>query len=166
MVTADMIPPDITCPADPMPIEWIAGFNLNPVMANMPQDPSIDPSVYGMATATDNCGPPVAITYQDVLIGPDPMNCPNLWVVERTWTATDVNGLTSTCVQTFTFTDTTPPSIMCAPDPMPIEWTASFNTNPVMDNMPQDQSIDPNPFLGCQRPVIIVGLQRLPTKMY
>ncbi|MEZ4930763.1 MAG: hypothetical protein R2788_01370 [Saprospiraceae bacterium] len=111
-------------------------------MANTPQDPSVDPSIYGMPTATDNCGTPT-VTYQDVLIGPNPANCPNLWTLERTWTATDACGLTSTCVQTFKFTDTTPPDIVCPPDPDPIEWPIGFNTTSVPANTPQDFRIDP-----------------------
>ncbi len=145
-VTAESEDPVITCPADPLSIEWPVGFNLNSVPPNTPQDPIIDPSLFGVATATDNCGPP-AITYQDVLIGPSPGNCPNLWLVERTWTATDINGLMDVCVQTFTFTDTTPPSIdVCPADPAPIEWPVGFNINSVPPNTPQDPSIAPGTY--------------------
>ncbi|MEZ4930954.1 MAG: HYR domain-containing protein [Saprospiraceae bacterium] len=85
------------------------------------------------------------LMYQDVITGPTPANCPNLWVVERTWTVVDRCGMPATCVQTFTFTDTTPPVVnTCSPDPAPIEWPVGFNTTPVGPNTPQDPSIDPS----------------------
>ena len=109
----DIHPPTITfCPTVLSSIEWPTGFHTAPVDPNTPQDPSIAPSIYGTATATDNCGTP-AVTYQDVLTGPSPANCPNLWMVERTWKATDDCGLETTCLQTFTFTDTTDPVAIC-----------------------------------------------------
>ncbi|MEZ4953746.1 MAG: MopE-related protein [Saprospiraceae bacterium] len=139
----DTTPPLIvTCPTDQGPIEWPTGFNITPVAANTPQDPSIHPSNYNNMVYTELCGT-VTITYQDALIGPSPANCPTLWIVKRTWTITDECGLSSQCVQTFTFIDTTNPTITCPADPAPIEWTAGFNTTPVGPNTPQDNSISP-----------------------
>ncbi|MEO1260815.1 MAG: proprotein convertase P-domain-containing protein [Bacteroidota bacterium] len=138
--------PVITCPADPAPIEWTSVFNTGQVPPNTPQDPSVAPGIYGMATPSNNlgCGVP-AISYADTLYGPNPGDCPNLWVLERTWTATDVIGQTDVCVQTFTFTDTTPPAVVtCSASPAPIEWPVDFNTQPVGPNTPQDPSIDPS----------------------
>ncbi|MEM7105389.1 MAG: hypothetical protein AAF502_19790 [Bacteroidota bacterium] len=108
----DTTPPSIVCPKDPAPIEWTSSFNTSAVGPDTPQDPSIDPTIFGSPAVSDNCGTP-AIAYQDVIFGPSPANCPNLWVVERTWTATDNCGLSTSCVQTFTLTDTTPPIASC-----------------------------------------------------
>ena len=96
----DTTKPTITCPPDPGPIDLPDDFNPAMVPANMPQHPSLDPSIYGMATGTDNCPNPM-INYQDKAIGPTPANCPVLWVVERTWVITDACGLADTCVQSF-----------------------------------------------------------------
>ncbi|MEZ4931477.1 MAG: MopE-related protein [Saprospiraceae bacterium] len=140
----DTTPPVVnTCSPDPAPIEWPTGFNTQPVGPNTPQDPSIDPSNYPNIVYSDNCAV-VSVGYQDVITGPTPGNCPNLWIVERTWTVTDACGLTGNCVQTFTFTDTTPPTLAnCPADPAPIEWPAGFNTAAVGPNTPQDPSIAP-----------------------
>ena len=56
-------------------------------------------------TATDPCGQ-VNLTYTDVATG----TCPT--VVTRTWTASDGCGNSSTCVQTITIVDTTPPAAL------------------------------------------------------
>ncbi len=136
--------PSITCPVNPVVIEWPTGFNINPVPPNTPQDPSIPTSTFGESSGVDNCGT-VAFSFQDVLVGPTPANCPNLWIVQRTFTNMDPCGNTSSpCVQTFTFSDTTPPGITCPPDPAPIEWPAGFNFSPVGPDTPQDPSIDPS----------------------
>jgi uncharacterized repeat protein (TIGR01451 family) len=44
------------------------------------------------------------------------ITCGNTLVAMRTWLATDACGNTNTCSQTVTVRDTTPPTIMCAPD--------------------------------------------------
>ncbi|MEM7105383.1 MAG: HYR domain-containing protein [Bacteroidota bacterium] len=103
---------EATGPAQDMTFEWPSGFNITQVPPDTPQDPVIDPTVTGVPSVSDNCGIPV-LSYQDVLIGPSPGNCPNLWIVERTWTATDLCGTTTQCIQTFTFTDNTPPAAVC-----------------------------------------------------
>ncbi|MEO1211828.1 MAG: hypothetical protein AAFX78_20340, partial [Cyanobacteria bacterium J06638_20] len=134
--------PALTCPSDPASIEWIAGFNTNQVPPNTPQDPSVDPSIFGMATVASPC-PTDMIEYADTLYGPTPANCPDLWVLERTWSVTNSAGLVDMCVQTFTFTDTTPPDIVCPSDPAPIEWIPNFSTTQVPPGTPQDPSVDP-----------------------
>ncbi|MBK8506522.1 MAG: hypothetical protein IPL46_32595 [Saprospiraceae bacterium] len=100
ITVVDTIQPIILCPVSPAPIDLPIDFNANPVGSNTPQHPSISPSTYGFASATDNCGN-VVVTYQDVVIGPSPENCPILFLVERTWVATDLCGLMKTCLQTF-----------------------------------------------------------------
>jgi len=71
---------------------------------------SSDPAQTGQATATDACGPVVNISRSDVTMsGP----CSSEPIILRTWTATDACGNTSSCVQTISTDDTTPPVIVC-----------------------------------------------------
>ena len=85
-------------------------------------DISTDPSVTGTATAVDNCDSAPVVTYADVVIDG---NCPIL--LTRTWTATDDCGNTATCIQTIEVTDNTPPQIVCAAAPSPVECGSSFS---------------------------------------
>jgi hypothetical protein len=85
----DGTPPSIECPDN--------------VILECPADTST--AATGSATAADNCDDSPAIVYSDVISGTCPM------VIERTWTATDTSGNSSTCVQTITVVDTTPPEI-------------------------------------------------------
>ena len=51
--------------------------------------------------------------------------CAQEYTIARTWTATDACGNTSTCLQTITIEDSTPPAFtICAAD-ITIECTAS-----------------------------------------
>ncbi len=89
-----------------------------PVIACAPDliiecDESSDPSNTGLATATDNCDNSVVPTFSDNII---PGACPQEKTIQRTWTAIDDCGNTSSCIQTITIVDTTPPVIACAPD--------------------------------------------------
>ncbi|WP_198037231.1 M4 family metallopeptidase [Maribacter hydrothermalis] len=89
-VCADVTPPVITCPAD----------------VTLAFGGSTDPSTTGTATATDADGI-AAIVFSDVLVGQ---------VINRTWTATDTNGNSATCIQLITIEpelDTTPPIAVC-----------------------------------------------------
>jgi hypothetical protein len=83
--------PKITCPKD----------------VTVECNTSIDPSVTGTATATDNCGSPKVSYVDSVGLG----TCPNTKLISRTWTATDSAGNSASCVQTITVVDTTPPTI-------------------------------------------------------
>ncbi|MEM7105388.1 MAG: hypothetical protein AAF502_19785 [Bacteroidota bacterium] len=134
-------PPVVDCPID-LALELPPGFNSTPVPPDTPQDPLVDPNITGFAVISDNFG--IASSgYQDVLIGPSPANCPDLWILERTWSATNVCGLTTSCVQTFTILDTTPPMITCPPD-QSFECMPGFNLTPVPPGIPQDPTIDPS----------------------
>ncbi len=93
----DTTPPQISCPAD----------------ISVECDASVDPSVTGSATATDNCDIDIDITYVDSEVAG---NCPQEKVITRTWTATDDNGNSSQCDQIITVEDTTPPVITCPND--------------------------------------------------
>ncbi len=65
---------------------------------------------FGVATATDDCGNATVI-HTDLETGDE---CET--IITRTWTATDECGNTSSCVQTITIVDTTPPMIICPVD--------------------------------------------------
>ncbi len=94
---ADTTPPVITCPLDKV----------------LACGDSTDPSNTGLATATDNCGQPVAITHTDA---PTEANCTGSAGIDRTWKAEDACHNVATCVQHITFEDTTPPVITCPLD--------------------------------------------------
>ncbi len=92
----DQTPPDITCPAN----------------TTVECDENMLPVATGLATATDDCGI-ATVGYSDVQTSGPP---PNLYTINRTWTATDECGLMSTCVQLIRVNDVTPPTIECPPN--------------------------------------------------
>lgn len=113
----DKTPPTITsCPAD----------------VTLECDGDTAAANTGTATATDNCS--AAVSYKDNLVS---KNC--FKYIERTWTATDPCGNTSTCVQRIILTDKTAPvfancgniQVNCG-DPIPLA-TASDNCTPTQD---------------------------------
>lgn len=94
ITVTDSIGPSISCPGD-VTIEC---------------DESALPANTGVATANDGCDPNPTVTYTDSVSG----SCPT--VITRTWRATDACGQGSTCVQTITVVDTTPPDLTCPPN--------------------------------------------------
>ena len=94
----DVTAPAITCPVN--------------ATVNCQDDNSS--SATGVATATDNCSP-VTITQSDA--GTQDANANNAghynYTITRTWTATDVTGNYSSCIQTITVQDVTAPAITC-----------------------------------------------------
>ncbi|MBK8966930.1 MAG: HYR domain-containing protein [Lewinellaceae bacterium] len=95
----DITPPNITLCPDPITVEC---------------NTSTDPSVTGMAEATDNCSPPPVVESDDEIV--PSMDCPQEFQIIRTWKATDACENTTTCVQTITVDDSKPPVITCAPN--------------------------------------------------
>ncbi len=79
-------------------------------------DESLEPSNTGVATATTDCQKPgeIAITYQDNFTGQT--GCNGTGALVRTWIATDPCGVSSTCRQVITITDSEPPVINCPGD--------------------------------------------------
>ncbi|TAL02098.1 MAG: HYR domain-containing protein, partial [Verrucomicrobia bacterium] len=104
VTVVDTTAPVITCPTN-LTIECPASPTTN---------------VTGVATATDVCGS-VAITFSDS----NATTCGNAKVVSRTWRATDLCGNSSTCVQTITVRDLTPP-VLTGPTNLTIECGASI----------------------------------------
>ena len=97
----DTAPPVITCPAN---------VTINCTASTAPANT-------GMATATDNCGTPT-VTSADVSAAGA---CPQEMTITRTWTATDAAGNSSTCAQTITVDDSTPPVAPANPAPLTIQ---------------------------------------------
>ncbi len=96
----DNIDPVITCPAD----------------VTKECDESTSSIWTGVATATDNCAMPPAISESDVSTQGAP-GCPYYkYTITRTWTADDGNGNTKSCDQIITVDDTTGPDITCPAD--------------------------------------------------
>ena len=99
----DTTAPVITCPAN-LTLECPAVTTTNAT---------------GMASATDNCGVPT-ITFSDSVSNA----CGITKTISRTWRATDPCGNSSTCVQTITVRDITPPVVTC-PTNVTVECGAS-----------------------------------------
>ncbi len=93
----DTMPPAITCPTDRQ-------LNCG--------DPT-DPAHTGSATATDNCGGTVAVSFTDTAT---PAGCAGLPGIDRSWKATDACGNVAACVQHITVVDGTLPILACPAD--------------------------------------------------
>ena len=89
--------PVITCPED--------------VVIECDEDSS--PAGTGSASAIDNCDDQPTITYSDVTIQSE--SCPQEYTIVRTWTAEDNCGNSSSCTQTITVDDSTPPTFVEGP---------------------------------------------------
>ena len=74
-----------------------------------------DTGTLGSPMITENCGEidSVVLTFMDVVI---PGSCPQEFTIERTFTATDTSGNSSTCLQTIMVVDTLAPELVCPPD--------------------------------------------------
>ncbi len=101
-----------------------------PVDVAVSCDESTDPSNTGFATASDNClGAPI-VSYSDVTIGEANQQ---EYAITRTWTATDVCGNTSNCIQVITVYDGTPPMIsLCPPD---LQISCNESTDPLFTGL-------------------------------
>jgi uncharacterized repeat protein (TIGR01451 family) len=116
MTPVDTTPPSIICPSN----------------TTIECDQSPDPDLTGSASATDVCDSSPTITFTDTII---PGTCPEEETIQRTWTAEDARGNSSSCVQTIEVVDTTPPDIQCnapstiKPTDAPISFTATATDN-------------------------------------
>ncbi|MEZ5055556.1 MAG: hypothetical protein R2879_00820 [Saprospiraceae bacterium] len=97
-LVVETMAPEIDCPAN--------------VTINCNQ--GTGPNVTGTATATDNCTLPndISINYSDALVGSG-----DCYTINRTWSATDDEGNTSTCVQVITVVDNVAPVLSWVPFP-------------------------------------------------
>ncbi|MBK7342545.1 MAG: hypothetical protein IPJ06_05220 [Saprospiraceae bacterium] len=87
------------------------------------------PGGAGYTTSTDNCDPDPTETFTDATI---PGNCADNYKIERTWKATDRCGnVSTTCKQTITIEDTTPPVLVGCPDDITVECDA-IPVNPIV----------------------------------
>ncbi len=71
------------------------------------------PSNTGTATANDNCGPVLSVTFADISVSG---TCAQEYTITRTWTATDACANSSTCTQTIFIDDSLGPVITCPPN--------------------------------------------------
>jgi len=128
----DTIAPVITCPGD----KQLTCGGLS------------DTAHTGKATALDNCGGTVTITYTDAATT---ASCNGVPGIDRTWRAQDACGNFSTCVQHIRFIDTIPPTISCpapvivqcfgdVPAPDTTKVTASDNCSYVVRTWVKDSS--------------------------
>ncbi|HJW28846.1 MAG TPA: hypothetical protein VJ508_06290, partial [Saprospiraceae bacterium] len=101
----DNSPPSINCPAS----------------VTISCTSSTAPGSTGTATSTDNCDAVPIVTYTDATAS---STCPQAYVITRTWKSQDRCGNSSTCNQTISITDTSPPAITC-----PANITIQCNTS-------------------------------------
>ncbi len=85
-------------------------FTFCPPTANISCTDSQLPANTGLATATDACSN-ATMTYNDGVSTPGAPTCAGNYSFTRTWTATDDCGNSTTCTQSISVTDTTPPVI-------------------------------------------------------
>ncbi len=93
-----------------------------PLDATVECNQSTDPTVTGMATATDVCGT-VTVSYTDAFA----QACGNTGVITRTWTATDACGNSASASQTINVVDQTPPTIAGVPADKTVQCDAVPN---------------------------------------
>ncbi|TNE69466.1 MAG: HYR domain-containing protein [Bacteroidetes bacterium] len=118
--------------------------NVNPMITLCPADQTVlctdtlSVQTYGMALATDNCPDNLSISFADT-ISVDSMSqfC---YMVNRTWTAIDLAGNTSACVQVFNVIDSVPPVL--SQYPLNITISCSENLSDPLDITASDNCSD------------------------
>ena len=101
----------ITCSKTVSVVDTTAPVITCPPNAMVECGGSTLPAATGTATAIDNCST-LGVGFTDAVTP----GCGATRVIMRTWTATDACGNASSCVQTITVVDTTPPTIDDVPD--------------------------------------------------
>ncbi len=136
----DVTAPVITCPGN-VSVTWADGK---------------DPWATGFATATDNCDPAPVITFVDDRTGLT--NCMGIGgrgTITRTWTATDHCGNASSCVQTITVTDSTPPVQTACP--ANIYQSADAGSCSAVINYTCPTAFEQQHFQGFENPGFVAG---------
>jgi hypothetical protein len=116
----DTTAPAISCPT-----------NLTVQCASAVPAPAADSASFVAqgGTISENCGGQVTVTSTDAT---NSQNCPNRFIITRSYLVIDNCNNVSTCNQTITVNDTTPPAITCPPNvtvqtpPAPATDSASF----------------------------------------
>lgn len=121
--------PTLECPAD----------------ALVECDQPVDPGATGSPVVGDDCDNSLTPDHVD---NQSPGGCPQAYTITRTWTVTDADGNTASCVQTITVDDSRPPSITCPDDALvpcgsPTDPAAAGSAT-ALDNC------DPAPMIGYQ----------------
>jgi uncharacterized repeat protein (TIGR01451 family) len=125
ILVRDVFEPLISCPPD----EAVA-YGAN-----------VDPSVMGYPVVFDNCEEYLEATYEDINIEG---SCSCNYEIQRTWTATDQCGNTSSCTQSIFVQDIEVPEISC-PDGSPFIVTVnSGNTYYTHSGTDWDADADDN----------------------
>ncbi|MEM6965590.1 MAG: SdrD B-like domain-containing protein, partial [Bacteroidota bacterium] len=99
------------------------GDDMPPVMAGIPADITIECNnipTPANPMAQDNCDNDVTITYSEILT---PGDCQDSYLLERTWTATDACGNTTSGVQKITVQDTMDPTLIGIPNDLTVDLT-------------------------------------------
>jgi len=107
----DSVAPAVTCPAN--------------VTIQCTEDTL--PAATGSMTASDNCDANPVVTYNDITTASP--SCPQAYSIARTWTAEDVCGNITTCLQNITIIDDMPPEIVC-----PVDITILCTSSTLPDN--------------------------------
>jgi hypothetical protein len=124
-------------------VQMITVVDTTPPELTVPPDVTFECDAVGdggTATAIDNCDPNPLVDHVDnVLAG----SCPQAYTIERTWTATDDCGNSTSGLQLIYVEDTTPPQITC-PGEVTFECDDIGNagTPTVVDNCDPDPSVD------------------------
>ena len=84
------------------------------------------PASTGNALANDNCDPSPIVTWSDITVAG---SCPQAYTINRTWTATDLCCNSTTCLQSISIIDNTPPVLVC-----PIDLTLNCGENSLPAN--------------------------------
>ena len=105
--------PPATCTQVITSIEELAPAVNCPPDLTVACDDDPSPNQTGMATGTDDCGGAPVITFDDIIIDG---NCPDDFVIKRTWVANSVCNNLSQCEQLIQVEDMSDPSIACPAD--------------------------------------------------
>ncbi len=117
-----------------------------PVLSGAPMDMTIECSVIpdpDVLTATDNCTDPQDVVFSETRVDGD---CPEDFVLTRTWTATDDCGNATSVMQVLTFQDDDAPVLSDDPDDITVECVdiPSITDITAMDNCNSPQDVEFN----------------------